>query len=73
ETSLTILAFNDVTDAHYATLSPAPAYTPQASELASSNPAGFRDKYGDYFVATAKFGTRFVATYTCSTTTTTFS
>ncbi|KPW27127.1 Uncharacterized protein ALO59_04279 [Pseudomonas amygdali pv. mellea] len=71
ETSLTILAFYDVTDADYASLSPAPAFTPQASELASSNPAGFRDTYGDYFVATAKFGSRFVATYTCSTTTTT--
>ncbi|MFH7417018.1 hypothetical protein VSS92_30835, partial [Pseudomonas syringae pv. tagetis] len=58
------------TDADYASLSPAPAFTPHPSELASSNPAGFRDTYGDYFVATAKFGSRFVSTYKCITTTT---
>lgn len=42
--------------------------TEEAKELAA-DPARFRKAYGDYFVAGARRGSRFLATYVCKTTT----
>jgi hypothetical protein len=69
DTSLTIVAFYDIVSNGYAP--PATPYqlTASAQKVADADPVQFRNQYGDYFCATATIGARFIATYTCSTST----
>ncbi|MHB9098935.1 MAG: hypothetical protein ACYC5X_14055 [Syntrophales bacterium] len=38
-------------------------FTTDAKNLADNNPAQFRDQYGDYFIAGAKYGAKYIATF----------
>ncbi len=64
-TSMTLVILYDIESNGYGTPSPAPSLTPAAKKVAQ-DPPGFRNVYGDYFVANMTSGARFAATYTCS-------
>jgi hypothetical protein len=63
--SFTILATYESYTSGYAQ-EPQYELTGQALQVAKSNPAGFRNTYGDYFVANQKQRIRFTAVMTCS-------
>ncbi|MHB8772725.1 MAG: hypothetical protein ACYC7J_17160 [Syntrophales bacterium] len=71
ETDITVAITFYVRETNYRKYGPQDGkyvFTPDAKNLADTDPAHFRDTYGDYFIAGAKYGAKYIATFHIHTT-----